>query len=46
VLAITGNTPTTGQYLRTKLGELFLLMAASFLVQASNAAITTGALDD
>jgi hypothetical protein len=41
VLAITGNTPTTGQDLREKLAELSPLMAASFLVQASNAAITT-----
>jgi hypothetical protein len=41
VSVIVGNIPTTGQGVREKLGELSLLMVASFLVQASNAAITT-----
>jgi hypothetical protein len=41
VSATVGYIPTTGQDVREKLGELFPLMLASFLVQASNAAITT-----
>jgi MFS family permease len=39
--AIAGNIPTTGLNVREKLGELSPLMLASFLVQVSNAAITT-----
>jgi MFS family permease len=41
VSATVGYIPTTGQDVREKLGELSPLMLASFLVQASNAAITT-----
>jgi MFS family permease len=41
VSVCVGNLPTIGQDVREKLGELSPLMAASFLVQASNAAITT-----
>jgi hypothetical protein len=44
VSATVGNIPTTGQDVREKLGELFPLMLASFLVQAPNAAITTIAI--
>jgi hypothetical protein len=41
VSAIVGNIQTTGQDVCEKLGELSPLMAASFLAQVSNAAITT-----
>jgi MFS family permease len=41
VSTLIGNIPTTGHSVRKKLGELSPLLAASLLVQASNAAITT-----